>query len=381
MALALTLSILLSCAPNVLSESGVLSTNLELIPEDAALWKESLLWGQDVVPRAGFGYKDNVLLAPASRQGSAFVTSGLDLSIFRLPLDGWEIALNVVGDDVRYFRSIGGVRGEDLVIGSLQGQKYLRGGWRVGLELRASYVDQVLQEFLTVGGAQAIRAKGHTVGARPFVRQDLSTNWWVQLEAPLAREWWQAPLDASWKFGGQAVLGLNYGSGSQLSIEGGALYMPHDQWLARDAAGAELSGKKLKMWRLVTGLKWEQHWDADRHWLTITRLAFTRTRDNGGGYFDNSRYFLSEELRWHTKDWEAKASVGYGYYDFPVQTVGPAPAPKLKLGILDLNARLERRIYKGLRCFASYEYEQSASDDPISQYHYNLGVGGISWEF
>ena len=363
------------------AESSSLTNNLELIPEDQNLWKESFLWDKDVVLRTGVGYKDNVLLAPSGAKGSGFVTSGLDLTIFRLPLDGWEFSLTMVGDDVRYFRRPGGLSGEDLFISSALLQRYFSQGWRVGLELRYSYVDQVLQELLNAGGIQAIEAKGNSFGIRPFVRHDFSTNWWVQLEAPLARDWWQAPLDASWKWGGQAVLGMSYGRHSQVSIEGGALHIPHDRWLARDASGNELTGKRLAVWREVAELKWEHHLDAKQHWSSIARLGFTHAADNGGGYYNYDRYHASEELKFRTKDWEIKGSATFSYFDFPVQMVGPSPAPTLRLDTVQTSVRVERRIYKSLRCFAVYEHEQTTSDDQASEYRYNVGMAGVSWEF
>jgi hypothetical protein len=359
-----------------------MTNDLELIPENEALWKESLLWDKDVVLRTGVGYKDNVLLAPSGAEGSGFITTGLDLTVFRLPLDGWEFSLSMLGEDVRYLRKPAGLSGEDLFISSVELQRYFRNAWRAGLELRYSYVDQVLQEVLSPGGVRAIEAKGNALGARPFVRRELATNWWVQLEAPLARDWWQAPLDASWKWGGQAVVGLSYGAHSQVALEAGGFYIPHDEWLARDAAGNELAGTRLALWREVAELKWDHHFGQKGHWSTATRLGFNHSRDNGAGYFDYNRYFVSQELRFHNPNWEVKGAASFSYYQFPVQTIAtPPPAPTLHLGTIHLNLRAERRIYKSIRCFATYEYEQTDSNDPASQYAYNLWAGGASWEF
>ncbi|HZR20658.1 MAG TPA: hypothetical protein VFE51_25475 [Verrucomicrobiae bacterium] len=372
---------MISTGPSARADSASLTNGLELIPENEALWKESLLWDKDVILRTGVGYKDNVLLSPGSGEGSGFVTTGLDLTLFRLPLDGWEFSLILLGDDIRYFRKPGGLSGEDLLVGSAQLQRYFRGEWRAGLEVRYSYVDQVLQELLSAGGVQAIEAKGNTLGTRPFVRRELATNWWVQLEAPLARDWWQAPLDATWKWGGQAVLGLSYGAHSQIVLEGGAFYIPHDEWLARDVAGNELPGKRLALWREVAELKWDHHFDAKNRWSTATRLGFTHSRDNGGGFYDSYRYSVSQELRFLTPNWEMKGSAGFSYYQFPVQTIATPPAPTLHLATVHFNLRVERRIYKSLRCFGAYEYEQTDSDDPASRYAYHMGTSGVSWEF
>lgn len=368
-------------AGSVQAQGETLTNQLELIPENTSLWNESMLWDKDIVLRAGFGYKDNVLLSPNGREGSAFFTSGLDLTIFRLPLDGWEVNFSVVGDDVRYLRSPGGLNGEDLFLASAQVQKYFGSVWRGGVELRYGYIDQVLEEFLIVGGAQAVEAKGNTIGVRPFIRRELSAQWWVQLEAPLARDWWQDPLDPTWKAGGQAILGLSYAPHSQLSLSGGSFYIPHDQWLARDALGNELAGKTLTVWREVAELKWDHQWDATNHWTSSTKLGFNYNRDNGGGYFNNFRYYLSEEIRYHSKDWEAKASAGLSYYYFPVQLIDTPPAPTLHLTALDVNLHLERRLYKSIRCFAAFEFEQSISNDPEAEYRAHVVSGGVSWEF
>jgi hypothetical protein len=367
--------------PGSMGHASNSATNeLELIPQGKSLWHESLLWDKDIVLRAGLGYKDNVLLAPSAPQGSAFFTSGLDLTIFRLPLDGWEVNFSILGDDVRYWRRPGGLSGEDLFVASAQVEKYFSGPWRTGLELRYSYIDQVLQELLIEGGVSAVHAKGNTLGTRPFLRRDLSTNWWVQLEAPLARDWWQSPLDSTWKYGGQAILGLSYRPHSQVALTAGAFYVTHDEWLARDAQGNELPGRKLAVWKQVAELKWDHQWDAKNHWTTTTRLAFNYSRDNGGGFYDYYRYFASEEVRFHTQVWETKASAGLFYYGFPVQTIDTPPAP-LHLTTLNVNLRIERQVYKSMRAFAAFEFEQTLSNDPASEYRYDVITSGLSWEF
>ena len=373
--------LLLFDASSALADTAALTNGLELIPENNSFWQESLLWDKDIVLRAGFGYKNNVLLSPNSPQGSPFFTSGLDVTIFRIPLDGWEVNLTVVGDDIRYFHSPGGINGEDLFLGSAQVQKYFGGVWRSGLEVRYSYSDQVLQEFLITGGAQAVEAQGNTLGARPFIRRDLSTLWWVQLEAPLAREWWQAPLDATWKWGGQTDVGLTYRPHSQIVLSGGIFYVPHDDWLARDALGNELPGRKLQIWRQTAELKWEHQWDASNHWSSITKLGFNHNHDNGGGYYNNDRFYVSGELRFHTTDWELKGSSALSYYDFPVQKIDGPESATLHLTSLNVNLRVERRLYKSIRGFLAFDYDQSASNDPTAEYRARVFSGGMSWEF
>jgi hypothetical protein len=323
------------------------STNgLELIPDNPALLTESLLWDKDITLRAGIGYKDNVLLSPTSPQGSGFFTSGLDLTIFRLPLNGLAFNLTVTGDDARYWRDVEGVQGEDSFLASAQIEKYLQEKWRIGLELKDLYADQVALSLIQTGGVSAVVAKGDTLGVRPFVRRD------------------------------------TYGRGSQVVLTYGGAYIAHDAWLATDATGTEISGKKLALWQQTAELKWEHHWDAAQRWRSITKLGFQYEQDNGGGFYDYSLYSLSEELRFTTKNWEIKGTTGVSYYDFPVQPAEPtSPNPTLYITTLNLTLRAERRVYKSLKLFGAFAYERALSDQAESQYRVNIVTGGMSWEF
>ena len=373
-----------------------MTNHLELIPESRSWLSESVLWDEDVTVRSGAGYKDNVLLSPSAPQGSAFFTSGLDLLVFRLPLDGLAFNFAMTGDDSRYERIVNGVEGEDSLLATAQVQKLFSDQWRGGLECKFLYLDQVAQELIQTGGVTTVVAKGHTLGMRPFVRHEIGTNRWVQLEFPLAREWWQSPLDDNWKLGGQAVLGLAYGQGSRLALSYGGSHIAYDNWLARNADGSEILGTTLVLWQQNAELKWEQHWGQAQRWRSVAKLQFQYDEDNGGGFFNYFLYTLSEALRFETQDWGIQGSAAVSYYDFPVQPttippplvdfppqpIGPAaPSPKLYLTTLDLALRVERRIYRSLKLFGSYTYQRVFSNQSDSQYTANAVSGGLSWEF
>jgi len=361
--------------------SGADTNGLDLIPERDALWSESMLWEKDVVVRFGLGYKDNILLSPLAPQGSAFFLSGLDLTVLRLPMDGLDFNFSVTGDDTRYWKAPDGVKGEDLWLARAQLQKYFANEWRAGMEAKYIYADQVLEELVVTGGLHAVQARGSTVSVRPFVRRDLGSNSWLQLEAPVTREWWQSPLDPDWKSGLQLILGCSYGFHSELSLTCGGFYIAHADWLARDAAGNELPGRTLDLWRQVFEFKWEHVWDARQRWCSTTKGGLQSDQDNGGGYFDYDRYFASEELRYRAAGWEIKAGAGVSYYDFLVQTLGTPPSPTLNLVTLNFSFRAERQLYKSVRGFAAYEHEQAISNDPESEYRAETVTAGLSLEF
>jgi hypothetical protein len=204
----------------------------------------------------------------------------------------------------------------------------------------------------------------------------------LQLAFPLARDWQKSPLDDYWKFGAQVTLARTYGQGSQVALTYGGSYIPHDAWLATDAQGNPMPGEYLAVWRQIAELKWEHHWDAAQRWRSITKFGFQYDQDNGGGFYNYYLYSLSEELRFHTKNWEIKGSAGVSYYGFPVQTTYDTPGnPTLNLTVLDLALRVERRIYKTFKVFGNYDYERVLSNESDNQYTYNIVSGGLSWEF
>jgi len=323
-----------------------------------------------------------VLLSPTSSQGSGFFTSGLDLTIFRLPFNAVGFSFTVTGDDTRYWRDVGGVQGEDSLLASAQFEKYLPQQWRVGLELKDIYTDQVALALVQTGGVSAVVANGNILGARPFVRRDFGTNWWLQLGFPVDREWWQKPLDDVWKYGAQLTLGHTYSHGSQVALTCGGAYIAHETWLATDADGTPIPGKLLALWQQAAELRWENHLDTAQHWRSITRLGFHYEQDNGGGFYDYFLYSLSEELRFTTKNWEIKGIAGVSYYDFPVQPAEPSvPTPTLYITSLNFMLRAERRLYKSLNLYGAYAYERALSDQAESQYAANIVSTGMSWEF
>jgi hypothetical protein len=357
------------------------TNGLALIPEQAALWKESDLWLKMAALRAGIGYKDNVLLSPSAPQGSGFFLNGLDLAVNRLPLDGLEAVLVLTGDDARYWRGQVGIAGEDIVAASAQVQKFLESGWRLGMELRESYIDQI-QYVILQSGPGPIEVVGNTLGPRPFVRRNLGDLWWVQLEAPLAREWYRDPLDDSWQFGPKLILTRTYGWGSTLAASAGIFYEPHNAWPALEANGTVL-GKKLAFWDYRADLAWEHYWDQPKHWRLATRLGFRHLEDNGDGFYDLNTGSLSEELRFRTGDWEVTAAARAAYDDFPIQTIDLTQpgSPKLHRTVLGLRFHAERRLWKSAKVFGEYDYNEVFSDLASDQYKAQVVSGGVLWEF
>jgi hypothetical protein len=376
------------------AESDAAAGKLDLIPENATLWRESDLWDKDITLRVGVGYKDNVLLGPPkgtvfltsglradAPRGSPFFTSGLDLTILRLPLDGLAFNFTVIGDDVRYWGNAG-VDHEDVFVGSAEVKKYLGNGWQTGLEFRESYVDQI-QYVILQTGPESTKVNGHLLQALPAIRRNLGTNWWAQVAAEVTREYFAMPLDDSWQFGPRLGLGRTYGFDSSAVLNYGVFHQTHDSQPATDSAGNGRRGTRRAFWKQEVELRNDQVWDARKHWRSITRLGFQYEEDNGAGFFNYYGYSASEELRYQGKTWQLRFAGKVGYQDYFKQRIVPdiLASPTLYRMPFELSARAELRVYKTLKLYAQYEYEQVLSNLASDEYEANIVTGGINWAF
>jgi hypothetical protein len=354
---------------------------LDLIPEGQEPWTESMLWVKDIVVRAGLGYKDNVTLSPSDHLGSPFFTSGLDLTVQRLPLDGLEVVFVATGDDTRYWHNVG-INGEDIFVTSLQIQKTLGPNWLVGGEFRESYINEVQYVLESTGPTNAL-ISGSVLEVRPYVRRDLGTNWWLKLETPVDRDLFGAPLDNSWRIGPRVTLGRPLDPRSSLTLSYGIFYEPHDTRLTTDAEGNPVPGKTLTLLENRLDLAWERYWDRQKRWRTVTKVGLAYQEDNGAGFYSFYACYLSQELRFKTRDWQFRILAKVGYENFPVQTIEPEVpgSPKLNRAPIDITVLAERRLYKALRLFAEYEFDATASNLATDAYTANRVSGGLSWDF
>jgi len=365
---------------------------LELIPDNLSLWSESMLWSKDITLRSGIGYKDNVFLTP-TRRGSGFFINGLDAAVNRLPLDGLECIFFVTGDDTRYWRdvppptnapasSVRTVDHEDVLLVSAMAQKYFTSSWRAGAEFKESYVDQV-QYILIQNGLTNAVVNGNVLDGRLFVRHDFNERWRLQLDGLISRSLFAPlPLDDSWRYGPRLTFGYQYGHSSDVALAWTGTYQQHDLLRATDENNMPIAGKRLAAWHQRAELNWQHYYDEHKHWRSTTTLAFHYNEDNGAGFYSYYRYTLVEELRWRNPRWELKASGRVSYDDWPVARAdGDLSGPTLHRMIWGLGCRAERQIYKALRCFGEYSFEETVSNSPSDEYQANVATVGLSLEF
>lgn len=330
--------------------------------------------------RVGAGYNDNVTLAHSAPEQAPFIYSGLDAVFSRLPVDGNLLNLALTADDARFLGG-GSVDNESLVLASGEARKLFASGWQPGLAAQWFYQDQVLDVSTTETNQEALPVRGHTVTARPGVRLEVSPRWWFALDAPVTRQFFEAPLDDYWEGGAKASLGSSYGHKSDLTASYEATHRGYDEDPALDAAGVPLGDESKALWQHDVRLSWRHYWDERRRWRTTARLGFKANRDNASGYFDFNRYQAAGQLRYRTKVWTLTGEAAVYQYYYPVQTTGDPGTPLRERTEVTVGVRCERQIVKAWQVFAEYDHERVMGNLALEEYAINKVKAGVNWTF
>jgi hypothetical protein len=189
-----------------------------------------------------------------------------------------------------------------------------------------------------------------------------------------------SPLDDYWEFGPVATVGYNFGERADVTASYSATYEQHDSWTA---VPEEASSGRLEIFQQQAELAWHQYWDSQQHWRSSTRLVLTWRQDNGSGLFNYFSYKAGEDLRWQTTNWMVEASLDVANEDYPVQPAGNHDPETLSRTIWQVSLEVERRIFKGLKSFAKWDYEQCVSNEDLGadNYQANTISGGLRYEF
>ncbi|MEK7676130.1 MAG: hypothetical protein AAB676_09900 [Verrucomicrobiota bacterium] len=346
---------------------------LELPPTTA-------FWDKVFNVRVGMGYRDNVLLSHFNPEGSAFVSSRLEALFWRLPVDATEFLFFVSGDDLRYL-SGGQVDKEQSLISQAKLTRYLAHGWQGGLSLDYSYQNQVIDVSATEADVAAVQLQGHGLTIRPSLKKSFEKSFYLELEGPATRQYLRQPLDDYWEAGPRLTLGRPYGQRSELALSYGWTRRWYDDRWQSATDGTRIPGTLLEFQSHETELAWRHHWDEKRRWRTVTKLGFELNEDNGSGYFDYTRRWLSQQILYQASSWELSGEVKVGRYDFEVQTVGAADSARRSKTDVTFALRGEKSLLSSLKLFAQFEHERSLSNEASYEYTLNTVSGGVDWEF
>jgi hypothetical protein len=336
------------------------------------------VWSVGGSLRAGGGYRDNVLLSSFSPVRAGFLTVGGDFTLNRLPVDGTEVSLLASGDYIAFVEEPA-AEPEALVLTQAEIKRALGRDWTAGL--RAQYV--FLNQFYDVSATEAelttVLARGHLVSAAPSLSRSLGGDWSFTAACEGARQIFESPLDPYWEATPTGTLTRSLGQRGEIALTYRYDRRWYDERPALDAEGHALPFR-LQFDSHEAELRPRVYWDAARHWSTRLRLGALVNRDNGGGYFDYTRYSAGVQLRYRAAGWTCLAELRALRYEYETRRVAGPASPLRRKDDWSLRLRAERQLSRRWTLFAQWDRETSADRLPDSDYQANTVQVGLEWE-
>jgi hypothetical protein len=337
------------------------------------------LWFKTFNLRAGFGYKDNVLLSQSGEKQSAFWTTGLDLLLWRLPTHGWQFNFLLSGDDFRYVRAVG-VENEQLLIAQAQLTKSFEPDLKLTIPVQYIYLNQVFDVSATERVKSIGKVLGHSIALRPTLRKELG-RYWVEGEGSVLRQYFVRPLDDYWQIGPKLSVGRQLDDKSSLVLDHEIHWLLYDHRRQTDLRGTDLAGTSLQLQTQVIELVYNRRWDKADQLSSATKLAFELSDDQGPGFYDYQLYRLSQQVGYRAKTWQITAQFKVGHYEYAHQRVSSIdPALRYKTG-LTYDFRVEKNVTKSFKIFASFVHDRSISNLGFDRYGVSTTATGIDWQF
>lgn len=353
-----------------------LTTELEVdIIEPASQWDQ--VWNL----RLGVGYRDNILLSEISPQESPFWATGLDWMLYRLPSERHEFYSYVVIDDYRYLDS-DLVDYEQTAFLTNEWKYHWSDKWTQVSRLGYFYQDQVVDVSTTELTGQTFQLQGHGIPLFLGMNYALSQEWELQFGAALSRQYLSHPLDDYSELGPELALVWNPSKEQAWKLQYTLDYRIYDTRTQLTPDGFAVSGTDLHMKINELELEWKKYFGTNREWRSRLRAEYRWTEDNGSGFQDYDAYRFRGDIRYEKGDWEYRADLNWGYYDYLVQRVD-----------FDLNNKSRRRTQWGgsvkiawefwdrKKWYAQWLYDTTASTQRDNEFDANTWMTGVDWEF
>ncbi len=334
--------------------------------------KQESPWDWSATLNAGAGYKDNILLSDFNQESSIFTFTSADVFLLRVPIDGWEFAGILNGEDRRYWQS-SSVDKEQLFLTSLDVKKAFAERWKGGLNLQYFYNDQVFDASVIEGLPFRVQAKLHRFLGAPTLQLELPEKRRIEAAFTIIRQNFELPLDDSWEIGPKLLFGQKYGYGSDLTFTAQWKSRTYDTRVAPGTADASL---QFTLPEIELGVR--HVWDAEKHWRSRARAGLEWNTDNGSGFYDYRKWRISNELSFTQEKFEAMLQAKFLHYEYTVQTA-PNGRARRRTELL-FGGRVREKVLKHLAVFVEAEHEWVLATDISDRYHATTVWGGVEWE-
>ncbi|MCX7872148.1 MAG: hypothetical protein N2487_02550, partial [Verrucomicrobiae bacterium] len=315
-------------AANYQTNKTQINTNLPSVlgKEWRDYWKVSP-WGYNVILTTGAGYRDNATLSHYNVQPSSYIQNVLEVNVYRASTSGPQVVFYLMGDDLHYLHEIDVVQ-EQTLYGFAQIKQKFSSGFTPGLTAQYVYQDRMVDVSGDPVNVSSIHVIGHTYLVKPSLRYDFSDSKtrkaipYLELSTTLMRQDYDSPLDDYWETGPNLSIGLNYRMNtkqryySDISISGGFSKRVYDSMLATDRDGVRIAGNGLEYDQFRAMLSWRHYFDVRCFWRNTAKLGILRNEDNGSGFYNYTRYSLSEQVGYRDEHWNAQVEMRVSLYDY-----------------------------------------------------------------
>ncbi len=347
----------------------------------AALLASLPQWSVSTSARAAYGYKDNLLLSYVDPERSAFVRSGVELLLLRVPQGSFEFSGYLEGEGSHYFSARTSDQDSKVWLQLDPGYR-LGEGLKVALPVTGYFYDQVFDVSDTDVERRVAALKVRGVMAGPNVRWEWHRRWWLEVQGSAQRKRFDDGANDGRIGEGAVRLAWLPGRRFEARISGARRWRTFDRREQYSAAGRSLPDTALK----ISEREWEARADVslDRagHWQATTRVSLLHYRDNGSGYFNYREQKATQELEWRAEPWLVRIGGSASRLDFNVQKagIGVDPPSRLKDEFV-AEVHLERSLSERWTLLASYLWERSRSNDAFASYRVNEGLLGLRWRW
>ncbi|MGE3309390.1 MAG: hypothetical protein AB7O66_05410 [Limisphaerales bacterium] len=335
------------------------------------------LWDTSSTLRSWAGFRDNPQLSSVTPVGSAFLAAGGEILVFRLPVDGWEVAIFGLLEHLEYLEP--GVAPETTAVVDARVDRKWGDGWFWGAGLDYFFLKQVFDASELAGVRVIIPTVGHTLTFRPRLGREFSKTWRWELEPELSRQWLGEPLDSFLDAGARVQLIRRWGTRSEAGISYRFRDRAFDNRPPRNPDGDVLPGKLEYLqneWEAV----WKATWDGRSRWRTQVRGGYLRSDDLEGGYFDFERFHLFGQIRYSAAAWEVRAEARARWYHYPSQPSSEPDGSSRRRLDLTFLVRGEWKMSRRWRVFVQYEDEMSDENTTAADYRAAGISGGVEFE-
>jgi len=360
------------------------------VPREPEVTAESLAWQTVFTLRATGGWRDNALLAGTNAQSTPFAGTGLELFLFRLPVDANRFTLMLTGDDRRYLNRVepaagqATADGETVVATQAEYRRILNDRLSISIVGQHLYADQVFDASSLADGLGTVQATVHSLSAFPSLRWSPSRSVHLDAGYQWQRQNFMEPLDGFWATGPRVSAGWDYRPNSAIEAQWRLEDRPYDSRPAANLLGIPEPGTVAQFTQQHAELVWRHQW-IDRFRLRSTvRVFYLANRDEAVGFYDFDRIGVAAGLRMDWSAWTASAGARWSHWTYARQFVSPAPEDLFnyrRRDDLELTLRLQRRFGTHLAVFLEELYERQESNVSLETFGSHTAQAGLEWEF